>query len=119
MISVCLSVLILVVFTISIVVVVPHAISNALPTNVAIAATPLISKNNKVAVDKFGITEIYPTKSTWGREWYMNTSTPLSDKSFSLSGGTEKTNSLANATSLNGQIVKQPDGSYQVYGVRK
>jgi len=120
MISVCLSVLILVVFAISIVVLVPHAISNALPTNVAIAATPpLISKNNKVAVDKFGITEIYPTKSNGGREWYMNTSTPLSDKSFSLSGGTEKTNSLANATSLNGQIVKQPDGSYQVYGVRK
>src|SRR5215469_3906430 len=98
MISVCLSVLILVVFTISIGVLVPHAISNALPT------PPLISKNNKVAVDKFGITEIYPTKSNGGREWYMNTSTPLSDKNFSLSGGTEKTNSLANATSLNSQI---------------
>jgi len=162
MISVCLSVLILVVFAISIVVVVPHAISNALPTNVAIAATTppqlnprihitnnlppaapastptpaqsnstsaqapaptpaqsKISKNNKVGVDKFGITEIYPTKSNGGREWYMNTSAPLFDKSFSLSGGTEKTNSLANATSLNSQIVKQPDGSYQVYGVRK
>ena len=47
-------------------------------------------------------------------------SSPLNDKSFSLSGGSEKTNStLANATSSNGQIIKQPDGSYQVYGVRK
>ena len=27
--------------------------------------------------------------------------------------------SLANATSSNGQIIKQGDGSYQVYGVRK
>jgi hypothetical protein len=45
---------------------------------------------------------------------------PLTDNSFFLSGGTEKTNSsLANATSLNGQIKKQTDGSYQVYGVRK
>jgi hypothetical protein len=36
------------------------------------------------------------------------------------SGGSEKTNSsLANATSSNAQIIKQPDGSYQVYGVRK
>src|SRR5215469_14666074 len=124
MISVCLSVLILVVFAISIVVLVPHAISDALPTNVVIAATmppqlkprihitnnlppaapastptpaqsistaaqapaptstqSEISKNNKVAVDKFGIREIYPTKSNGGREWYVNTSAPLSDKS--------------------------------------
>jgi hypothetical protein len=121
MISVCLSVLILLVFAIPIVVLVPHGISNVLPTNVAIAATtPLISKNNKVAVDKFGITEIYSTKTNGGREWYINASSPLADKSFSLSGGTEKTNSsLANVTSSNGQIIKQPDGSYQVYGVRK
>jgi hypothetical protein len=94
----------------------------ALPTNTAIAAvTPLVSKNNnKVATDKFGIREIYPTKPG-GREWFINASSPLSDKSFSLSGGGEKTSnsSLANATSLNGQIIKQPDGSYQVYGVRK
>ena len=47
-------------------------------------------------------------------------SSPLTDKNFALSGGTEKTNSsLENATSSNGQIIKQPDGSYQVYGVRK
>ena len=81
MISVCLS--ILVVFAISIVV--PHAISTVLPTNVAIAAiTPLISKNNKVTVDKFGVTEIYPIKPNGGREWYINASSPLIDKSFSI-----------------------------------
>ena len=81
MISVCLS--ILVVFAISIVV--PHAISTVLPTNVAIAAiTPLISKNNKVTVDKFGVTEIYPTKPNGVREWYINASSPLIDKSFSI-----------------------------------
>jgi hypothetical protein len=45
----------------------------------------------------------------------------LSDKYFTLSGGTEKSanSSIANATSSNGQIIRQPDGSYQVYGVRK
>jgi hypothetical protein len=96
--------------------------SAALPTNEAIAAIkPLISKNNnKVAVDEFGIREIYPTKSNGRREWFINMNSPLNDSSFFLSGGTEKTNSsLANATSSNGQIIKQPDGSYQVYGVRK
>jgi hypothetical protein len=96
--------------------------SAALPTDTAIAAVkPLASKNNnKDAVDKFGITEIYPTKPDGGREWYINMNSPLNDNSFFLSGGTEKTNSSsANATSSNGQIIKQPDGSYQVYGVRK
>jgi hypothetical protein len=94
----------------------------ALPTDTAIAAVkPLVSKNNdKVAVDKFGVTEIYPTKPYGGREWYINMNSPLSDNRFFLAGGTEKTNSsFANATSSNGQIKKQTDGSYQVYGVRK
>ena len=75
----------------------------ALPTNVAIAAiTPLsLEKYDKVAVDKFGIREIYPTKPNGGREWFINTSSPLNDNNFFLSGGTEKTNSsLANATSV-------------------
>ena len=64
--------------------------------------------------------EIYPTKPNGGREWFINTTSPLNDNNFFLSGGTEKTNSsLANATSANGQIIKQLDGSYQVYGVRK
>jgi hypothetical protein len=96
--------------------------SAALPTDTAIAAVkPLASKiNDKVAVDKFGVTEIYPTKPDGGREWYINMNSPLNDNSFFLSGGTEKTNSsFANATSSNGQIKRQTDGSYQVYGVRK
>jgi hypothetical protein len=115
------SVLILIILAASVLVTIPYDISTGPPTNVAKAATtPLISKNNKVAVDKFGITEIYPTKPNGGREWYFNMNSPLTDKSFSLSGGPEKTNSsLANATSLNGHIIKQTDGSYQVYGVRK
>jgi len=98
-------------------------IGNALPMNTAIAAVkpPVSNNNGKVATDKFGIREIYPTRANGGREWFINASSPLSDKSFSLSGGGEKTSnsSLANATSLNGQLLKQPDGSYQVYGVRK
>jgi hypothetical protein len=115
------SVLILTSLAASVFVSIPYEISIGQPTNVAIAATtPLISKNNKVAVDKFGITEIYPTKPNGGREWYFNMNSPLTDNRFSLSGGPEKTNSsLANATSSNGQIKKQTDGSYQVYGVRK
>ena len=122
MISTCSSVLILIILATSILVSVPYEISTASPTNVAIAAvtSPISKNNNKVAVDKFGIREIYPTKSNGGREWFINMSSPLNDNSFFLSGGTEKTNSsLANATSSNGQITKQPDGSYQVYGVRK
>ena len=115
------SVLILIILADSVFVSIPYEISTGPPTNVAKAATiPLISKNNKVAVDKFGITEIYPTKPNGGREWYFNMNSPLTDNRFSLSGGPEKTNaSLANATSSNGHIIKQTDGSYQVYGVRK
>ncbi|MGC2572282.1 MAG: hypothetical protein WA364_12285 [Candidatus Nitrosopolaris sp.] len=90
-------------------------------TAITTAVKPLASKiNNKVGVDKFGITEIYPTKPDGGREWYINMKSPLNDNNFFLSGGTEKTNSsFANATSSNGQIKKQTDDSYQVYGVRK
>jgi hypothetical protein len=115
------SALILIILVDSAFISLPYEISTDPPTNVAKAATtPLISKNNKVAVDKFGITEIYPTKPNGGREWYLNMNSPLTDNRFSLSGGSEKTNSsLANATSSNGHIIKQTDGSYQVYGVRK
>jgi hypothetical protein len=67
----------------------------------------------------YNLTEIYPTKPGV-RAWYLNMNSPLTDNRFFLSGGTEKTNSsLANSTSSNGQIKKQTDGSYQVYGVRK
>jgi len=85
------------------------------------SARTSISHAIKSLVDKFGIKEIYPTKSGGGREWYVNMSSPQNDKSFYLSGGGENTNSSAttNATSSNGQLIKQVDGSYQVYGVRK
>ena len=103
----------------SVLVSVLYEINAVLPTKAALGTAQAIS-NNKVATDKFGIREIYPTKPNGGREWYINMSSPLNDKSFSLSGGSEKTNStLANATASNGQIIKQGDGSYQVYGVRK
>jgi hypothetical protein len=90
----------------------------SLQTVTGVAQAPSSNKKN---VDKFGITEIYPTASSGGSEWYINMSSPLSDKYFTLSGGTEKSanSSLANATSSNGQIIREPDGSYQVYGVRK
>ncbi|MRN41185.1 MAG: hypothetical protein FIO02_09100, partial [Nitrosopumilales archaeon] len=114
--------MIVIILATSVLVSILNEIDTALPTNTAVAAVaPVISKNNnKVTVDKFGIRKIYPTKSN-GTEWYINMSSPLNDKSFSLSGGGEKTSnsSLANATSLNGHIIKEPDGSYQVYGVRK
>jgi hypothetical protein len=48
-------------------------------------------------VDKFGIREIYPTKSG-GEEWFMNMQDPTSDPRFD-----------PQAT-----ITKNPDGSYKV-----
>ncbi|MGA9151884.1 MAG: hypothetical protein WBZ36_15000 [Candidatus Nitrosopolaris sp.] len=100
----------------SVLTVIPIERSAALPTDSITVASKI---NDKVGVDKFGVTEIYPTKPN-GREWHVNMNSPLNDNNFFLSGGTEKTNSsLANATSSNGQIIKQTDGSYQVYGVRK
>lgn len=78
------------------------------------------SHTNKYLVDKSGITEIYPTRSGGGREWYVNMSSPLNDGNFYLSGGTENPNSSATTNSTsNGQLIKQADGSYQVHGVRK
>jgi hypothetical protein len=76
-----------------------YKLSTTSPTNTAIAAiTPQVSKiGNKTAADRFGITEIYSTKPNDGREWYFNMNSPLTDKTFFLSGGPEKTNSsLAN-----------------------
>jgi hypothetical protein len=72
-------------------------------------------------VDKFGITEIYPTAPVGGREWYVNMSSPTNDTNFYLSGGGESTNSsgTANSNSPNGQLLRQNDGSYEVHGVRK
>ena len=83
------------------------------------SGTGSTSPTTEFPVDKFGIREIYPTQSG-GREWYVNMSSPTNDKNFYLSGGSESTNSsLSNATSSNSQLVKRPDGSYEVYGVRK
>ncbi len=118
----CSPILMLIILTVSGIISLLYELSIPSPTNTAIAAiTPQVSKiGNKTAADRFGITEIYPTKPNGGREWYFNMNSPLTDKNFFLSGGPEKTNSsLANASSSNGQIKKQPDGSYQVYGVRK
>jgi hypothetical protein len=110
------SILLLIILALS-VLAIPIGKSAALPIAVV---KPLASKiNDKLGVDKFGVTEIYPTKPD-GREWYVNMNSPLNDNNFFLSGGTEKTNTtFANATSSNGQIIKQSDGSYQVYGVWK
>jgi hypothetical protein len=115
------AVLILIILATSVLVLVQYESNTELSASASIApAQPISIQNNKVAADKFGITEIYPTKPNGGREWFINMTSPLDDKVFSLSGGGENTNSsLANATSSNGQIIKQPDGSYQVYGVRK
>ena len=65
MISTCSSVLVVIILATSILVSVFYEISTASSTNVA-AVTPPISKSNKVAVDKFGIREIYPTDSNGG-----------------------------------------------------
>jgi len=117
------SILILIILASSVLVSVLYEIDTALPAKAAIAAAtqPISKQNNTVVVDKFGITEIYPTKPNGGREWYVNMSSPLNDKSFYLSGGGENTNSSAitNITSSNSHLIKQADGSYQVHGIRK
>ena len=50
-------------------------------------------------IDKFGITKLYPTKNG-GREWYIDMSDPVSDKTFYTTA----------------KIIKQADGSWQVDG---
>ena len=50
---------------------VPPAAS--LQTATGVAQAPSSNKKN---VDKFGITEIYPTASSGGNEWYINMSYP-------------------------------------------
>jgi hypothetical protein len=118
------SLLILIILATNVLVSVLYGVDTAISTttNTAIAAAQPISKhNNKVTVDKFGITEIYPTKPNGGREWYVNVSSPLNDKNFYLSGGGENTNTSAttNTSSSNSQLIKLADGSYQVHGIRK
>ena len=105
---ICSPVLILLIVEYSVLVSVLYEIDTALPTNTAIgAAQPISKQNNTVVVDKFGITEIYPTKPNGGREWYVNMSSPLNDGNFYLSGGTENSNASATTNSTsNGQLIK-------------
>jgi hypothetical protein len=81
--------LILIILVLS-VLIIPIGKSAALPTDTPIAAVkPLAAKiNDKPGVDKFGVTEIYPTKPN-GREWYVNMNSPLNDNNFFLSGGNQ------------------------------
>jgi hypothetical protein len=55
------------------------------------------SSFNFSGYDKFGVIEIYPTKDN-GREWYMNTTNPRSDRNF-----------LSDS-----DIKKLPDGAWRV-----
>jgi hypothetical protein len=54
--------------------------------------------NNQIT-DRFGISEIYPTK-TDGREWYVNMDNPKDDRSFYASS--------------NISVTRQSEGSWQV-----
>ena len=49
--------------------------------------------------DKFGITEIYPTKEN-GREWYLNMNNPLNDSLLSIT--------------FDPNITRQTDGSWRI-----
>jgi hypothetical protein len=49
--------------------------------------------------DKFGITEIYPTKEN-GREWYLNMNNPLNDSLLSIT--------------FDPNITRQIDGSWRI-----
>jgi len=60
---------------------------------------PLSPSPSSKMVDKFGISEIYPTKPG-GREWYINMDNPNSDRIFD-----PQTN-----------ISRQPDGSWRIGG---
>jgi hypothetical protein len=55
------------------------------------------SSSNFSGYDKFGVIEIYPTKDK-GREWYMNTTNPRSDRNF-----------LSDS-----DIKKLPDGAWRI-----
>jgi hypothetical protein len=77
-------------------------LSASLAAPSATLASPSSNDNefiNSSALDKFGVVEIYPTKEN-GREWYMNTSDPRSDKDFVADG----------------RIKKQPNGAWRISG---
>ena len=58
------------------------------------------SPNLHKGIDKFGIKEIYPTKSGGGREWFINMDNPKDDRLFSITS--------------NIPITRQSDGSWHV-----
>ena len=67
--------------------------------NVILSAATLSNDDSEVAVDKFGIKEIYPTKPG-GREWFLNADDPRSDGLFYITS--------------NRNITRQNDGSWLI-----
>jgi len=61
--------------------------------------TQSLLSNTTEIKDKFGITEIYPTKEN-GREWYLNMNNPLNDSLLSIT--------------FEPNITKQTDGSWRI-----
>jgi hypothetical protein len=86
---------------------IPTANPNAQTASITAASTNTASPQssdgyipssfNFSGYDKFGVIEIYPTKEN-GREWYMNTTNPRSDRNF-----------LSDS-----DIKKLPDGAWRV-----
>jgi hypothetical protein len=67
--------------------------------NIAHYFSPEMKIHNNQNIDRFGISEIYPTKID-GREWYVNMYNPKDDRSFYASS--------------NISVTRQSDGSWQV-----
>ena len=63
---------------------------------------PPTNISHNIALDKFGIKEIYPT-TIGGREWFINMDNPKNDGIFNPESS----------------ITKQPDGSWQIVGRHK
>jgi hypothetical protein len=81
-------------------------------------ATAARPSSSSVLLDKFGIEEIYPSKTFEGKEWYLNMNSPSNDTILSISGGGSETGS-SNVTASNiSKITREADGSWQVHGQR-
>jgi hypothetical protein len=63
------------------------------------STTQTLSSNATGIHDKFGITEIYPTKPN-GREWYLNMNNPLNESLFSIT--------------FEPNLTRQIDGSWRI-----
>lgn len=70
-----------------------------IPIFFQLSITKMSSIESLTKLDKFGITEIYPTKSG-GREWFIDMNRPTEDPGFNLGSN----------------ITKQIDGSWQING---